>query len=535
MPDLGQAYVQIVPSAEGISGSISNVLNPESKSAGNEAGTLIGEGCISATTAAIAAGAAAVTAAVGATLKLAADTAEYGDTIDKQSQKIGISNAAYQEWSFILQHCGTDIGTMQRGMKSLNSAAESNSEAFEKLGLSMDDVQSMTQEELFSKVISGLQQMDSGMERNQLANDLLGRSYQELQPLLNTTAEDTEKMRQSFSDLGGMMSDEAVSAGASYEDSLLDLQTAFDGIKRSLVSELVPALSTGMEWFAKFISQSDEMSLLKDIISSIASGMSSVLMPAMTVLGEAFNSLQEAFKPVAESLGEVFANFHQANGEFSLGQVLATALVVPISALASAFKVVATVIGAVVAIFKALKAGFDAVRTGFNTLRNAINTGVNTIHTRFSTLRKTLTDPFKKAWEKAKGVVDKIKGLFPIDIGRILKGIKTPKFSINTSTKDLGKLGSFSYPTGISVKWNAEGGIFDRASIIGYGVGEAGQEAIIPLDSFWNHLDSALANSNSDGGVVNLVLNLDGATIAKSTIKYINGQTIRYNQSPLMV
>lgn len=38
MADLGKAYVQIVPSAEGISGSISNVLNKEASSAGTSAG-----------------------------------------------------------------------------------------------------------------------------------------------------------------------------------------------------------------------------------------------------------------------------------------------------------------------------------------------------------------------------------------------------------------------------------------------------------------------------------------------------------------
>lgn len=42
MADLGQAYVQIVPSAQGISGKIASVLNPEAKSAGQSAGQSIG-------------------------------------------------------------------------------------------------------------------------------------------------------------------------------------------------------------------------------------------------------------------------------------------------------------------------------------------------------------------------------------------------------------------------------------------------------------------------------------------------------------
>lgn len=42
MSTLGTAYVQIVPSAQGISGSISNVLDPEASSAGLSAGAKIG-------------------------------------------------------------------------------------------------------------------------------------------------------------------------------------------------------------------------------------------------------------------------------------------------------------------------------------------------------------------------------------------------------------------------------------------------------------------------------------------------------------
>lgn len=44
--ELGKAYVQIMPSAKGISGSISSVLNPEVNSASNSAGTLLGSNLV---------------------------------------------------------------------------------------------------------------------------------------------------------------------------------------------------------------------------------------------------------------------------------------------------------------------------------------------------------------------------------------------------------------------------------------------------------------------------------------------------------
>ena len=47
MPDLGKAFVQIVPSAEGISGSISGIMKGEADSAGQESGSVFSEKMIS--------------------------------------------------------------------------------------------------------------------------------------------------------------------------------------------------------------------------------------------------------------------------------------------------------------------------------------------------------------------------------------------------------------------------------------------------------------------------------------------------------
>ena len=63
------------------------------------------------------------TAAVAAGKKLydmATETASTGDTIDKMSQKIGISKQAYQEWDYVFQLCGTDVTKLQGGMKTLS-------------------------------------------------------------------------------------------------------------------------------------------------------------------------------------------------------------------------------------------------------------------------------------------------------------------------------------------------------------------------------------------------------------------------------
>ena len=161
-----------------------------------------------------AAGFAAIAAAMVAVIKglgdLITETAEYGDNVDKMSQKMGITAEAYQEWDFIMQHCGTSMDSLKSSMKTLASAAETGNAAFEKIGLSQEQIANMSQEDLFAATIAGLQGIDDTTERTYLASQLLGRGATELGALLNMSAEETAEMRDRVHELGGVMSDEGV-------------------------------------------------------------------------------------------------------------------------------------------------------------------------------------------------------------------------------------------------------------------------------------------------------------------------------------
>ena len=230
--------------------------------------------------------------------KATSGLSEYGDNIDKMSQKMGISAQAYQEWDAVMQHSGSSVESLKMGFKTLNSQLvgatetinqvaqaemeldaqlesgeidldEYNAkydelyeqgykgiEPFEKLGFSMQDVADMAQspEDAFNKIITALQQMPEGTERTALATELLGRSAMELGPLLNTSAEETQAMKDRVHELGGVMSDEAVKSAAQFQDNLQDLQTAMDGLKRGILGELLPSFNDLMDGFTKLIS-----------------------------------------------------------------------------------------------------------------------------------------------------------------------------------------------------------------------------------------------------------------------------------------
>lgn len=238
----------------------------------------LGGGLAKGLTAAIGAVTTGVTALVATTADGIKKTAEYGDNVDKMSQKIGISKQAYQEWDFILQHCGANVDGLQASMKTLSNKAQDGSDSFAKLGISMDDVASMSTEDLFSSVVSGLQNMEEGTERTAIASELLGKSATELGALFNTTAEDTEAMRQQVHDLGGVMSDDAVSAAATFQDSLQNLQTAISGLSRGALAEFLPSVTSIMDGLTMIFSgDSSGIELINQGISGFITNLSNII------------------------------------------------------------------------------------------------------------------------------------------------------------------------------------------------------------------------------------------------------------------
>ena len=220
--------------------------------------------------------------------------ASYGDNIDKMSQKMNMSAEAYQEWDFVMQHAGTSIESMQASMKTLSNAVETGKDAFEKLGLSQEEIAGMSQEELFGATISALQNVSSETERTYLAGQLLGRGATELGALLNMSADEVSKMKDQAHELGGVLSDSTVKAAAGFQDSLQNMQTSFTGMKNSMLADFLPAFSTTMDGLSKIFSGSDMeggLAMIEKGITNLASNLVSKAPKIMQIGGTILQAL----------------------------------------------------------------------------------------------------------------------------------------------------------------------------------------------------------------------------------------------------
>lgn len=93
---------------------------------------------------------------------------------------------------------------------------------------------------------------------------------------------------------------------------------------------------------------------------------------------------------------------------------------------------------------------------------------------------------------------------------------KLPSFGLKMSTKKIfGK--EVSFPSGLDVKWFAKGGILTKPTIFGQaggqllGGGEAGQEAIAPLDKLMGYIRTAVSEANGGGDEIHLHLSAFGS------------------------
>ena len=99
----------------------------------------------------------------------------------------------------------------------------------------------------------------------------------------------------------------------------------------------------------------------------------------------------------------------------------------------------------------------------------------STISGKAGDILDAIKSPFEDAWDFIQGIPGKISGVFK-NMDLSLPHINLPHFKIDGEFS----LNPPSIPT-ISVDWYAKGGFFNSANVIG--VGEAGREAVLPLEN----------------------------------------------------
>ena len=482
MPDIATAYVQIVPTAKGIGNDLKTMLDGPAAAAGKSAGASAGGGFGKALGTAVKVGgvaAAAIGAAVtGASAAFAAgakDVAAYGDNVDKMSQKLGLSTDAYQKWDYVLNLAGTDMNSMTTGLKTLTNklddAKNGNESAiamFDQLGISMEQAASMSREDLFAAAIKGFQGLEDTTERAALANDLFGKSGQNLAPLFNTTAEATAEMMKQAEDYGMVMSGDMVSASAAFQDSMTTLQGTLTGLKNNILGEFLPSMTQVTDGLAMLFAGDTEAGLesiragvegfvasFGEMVPMVLEIGSSILYAVAQGIIDNLPRLTEAAPQIIQSLINFITNNLPQIVSFAI-QIIIALVTGIVQALPQLVKAVPQIIMAIV---NTLRSNGPQLMTAGKTLLEFVKQGLLSV---LGTLSQIGMNIVQGIWSGISGGLDWIKNMISGWVGNVLDFIKKV-FKIGSPSKLMADEIGRWIPAGIAVGIEDNTGVLDSA------------------------------------------------------------------------
>ena len=255
---------------------------------------------------------AAVVASGTALMGMATKSAEATDRIDKMSQRLGMSRQAFQEWDFITSQNGVSMDSMNTAMKSMTTSMASlaeggkkGKETLGKLGISIEDLKNLNQEEIFEKAVVSLQGMDEGYEKARLAQQLFGKQGQEMLPMLNQSKGSIEELKQKAQELGLVLSDDAVDAGVKFADTVDQLKRSFNSVVTSVGVEVMPILQTLFEAII------ENMPQIQAVIRAVFSVLSVVVKAAVDLIGGLVGWIQNLTDKNTES-GKIIADLWES-------------------------------------------------------------------------------------------------------------------------------------------------------------------------------------------------------------------------------
>lgn len=248
------------------------------------------QGLSAGTVAAMAAAAAAITAVVKVVQELGQLTLDVAAQVDDyitQSAITGVPTEMLQAWDYAAPLIDTDAETIKGAMtkitKAMGDAAGGSTEAQEKfaaLGVSIVDETTgslRSAEEVFYDVVDALGQMDAGAQRDAAAMDLMGKSAQELNPLINAGSDALKEYAAEAENAGYILDEQQIRKLGEVDDAYQKLQLTIEANRKQLAADFAPAAKASMELFTDVVRKAGEMLERSGIITNLASIIESLI------------------------------------------------------------------------------------------------------------------------------------------------------------------------------------------------------------------------------------------------------------------
>lgn len=452
---------------------------------------------------------AAATAALGAMVGVAGKAAASADDLVTLSKQTGISTDQLQLYAAAADLVDVSVEDMaksqQKLKKSMFTASEggATAEYFERLGVSVTDANGNLRDsnDVFMEVIEALGNMENETERDALAMEIFGKSASNLNPLIEDAGKTYSEVSQMLSEHGlSPLSEEELQKANEFQDSLdtiklilqqliMNVGAKVAGVLQPILDQIVDKVMAFAEWLSGVDPQI--IAIVLGITAAVAA-----LAPVLMAVGTAISAVGAAM------------SFLAANPVVLIIAAIAALIAVIVllvknwdTVKAKALEVwerIKEIFGGVAEWFREkFAAAYEAIKGVFSSVAEFFGGIWETIKSKFTNLAVSVGDAISGAVRSGiNGVISMIEGTINRAI-RIINGAiglinKIPGVSIGT-------IGELSLPR------LAKGGVLYGAQTVI--AGEAGPEAIIPLDKLFRQMDrmaETIAGTGGGGVTVNV-------------------------------
>lgn len=238
------------------------------------------------------------------------EQAKWADDLLTRSAQTGLGTDTLQGLDYaskFLDFDGIDqsLVKLTASMDKARDGAEKQSEAFQTLGVSVTGTDGQLRDnwETFKDVIDALGQVENSTERDALANDLFGKSYSELKPLIDAGSGALQDLMDKAEQSGYVLDESQIQKLGEVDDAYQEYREQIEATKKKLAVEFAPVAKEVMEKFGDFVSTAGQKLIDSGIIENLGKFMEP-LGKILGVLGELTGWALAAVTPLVEALAD---------------------------------------------------------------------------------------------------------------------------------------------------------------------------------------------------------------------------------------
>lgn len=382
------------------------------------------------------------------------------------SSTSNVSAESLQKWEYASRFIDTSVSTLTASMKkittNMTSTSTATQEAFARLGVSVTDSTGKlrSSEDVMFDVVDALGKIDNQTERDALAMQLMGKSANELNPLIESGSKAFKALGDEAQSMGLILSDDALGGLGEFNDGLQKMDATFAGVKNQILSALAPAFTTisakiteVAQKFASWVQTDEAQEMLSNITNTVirlVEEMGKNLEPVINGVISAFSTVSKVVSFVANNLDVIIPLIAGLTAGIIALKVAQLALNIAMAAnpIGGVILAVTAAIAAVAALAAVIVKNWEGIQQFFVNLWDGVVSA-------FTAAR----DAIQRAWEG-------VKGFF----SGIWEGVKNAALNAKTA---------------IQSGWENVKGFFSN---IGTAIGNAFTTAKDTIVNAWNNL-----------------------------------------------